>query len=172
MALGVTASTSPTTADPTASRRPRPRPGRLLALAATLLVCLAAGLLTGCETTQADRAAVLDSVNASRAAAGLAPVVENVTLDLKADRWAQHMRDVCEISHSVLREGAPANWKKLGENVGRGGTIQVVHDAYMNSPGHRANILDPAFNQMGAAAVWGDCNGARTVFTVHVFMKG
>ncbi len=61
---------------------------------------------------------------------------------------------------------------QLGENVGMGGSIDQIHVAYMNSPGHRANILDPAFNQIGTAAVWGTCNGMRTLFTVHVFMKG
>ena len=150
----------------------RSRSRGLLAIAAVLVTCLGSGLLTSCESTKPDRDEVIAAVNASRAEAGLSPLVENVILDLKADTWAQHMRNVCDISHSVLREGAPSNWHKLGENVGRGGTIAVVHDAYMKSPGHRANILDPAFNQMGAAAVWGTCNGAQTVFTVHVFMKG
>lgn len=142
------------------------------AVFALLALVLAGSFVSACESTQPDRAEVINSVNASRAAAGLPALVENVSLDMKADSWAQRMRDVCEISHSNLRDGAPANWRKLGENVGRGGTIAVVHDAYMNSPGHKANILDPAFNQMGAAAVWGECNGALTVFTVHVFMKG
>ena len=53
-----------------------------------------------------------------------------------------------------------------------GGSISQIHTAYMNSPGHRANILDPAYNQVGTAAVWGNCNGMRTLFTVQVFMKG
>lgn len=171
------ASGTPLLDSPETSHLPNTGPRRsrsrgFLAIAAILVACLGSGLLTSCESTKPDRDAVINAVNASRKAAGLAPLVENVTLDIKADSWAQHMRNVCDISHSVLREGAPANWKKLGENVGRGGTIAVVHDAYMNSPGHRANILDPAFNQMGAAAVWGNCKGARTVFTVHVFMKG
>ncbi len=165
--------TPPSTSDADQFSSParRPRSRVLVAFAAMLAVLLGSGLLTSCESTPADRAAVLNAVNASRAANGLAPVVENGILDLKADKWAQHMRDVCNISHSTLREGAPPNWRKLGENVGRGGTIEIIHDAYMNSPGHRANILDPAFNQMGVAAVWGDCDGMRTVFTVHVFMK-
>lgn len=149
----------------------RIRSRSLLTIAAMLAVLLGSGILAGCESTPVDRAAVIDAVNASRSANGLPALVENGILDLKADRWAQQMRDACEISHSTLRDGAPPNWRKLGENVGRGGAIEVVHEAYMNSPGHKANILDPAFNQMGAAAVWGDCAGARTVFTVHVFMK-
>ena len=141
---------------------------RLLALVAFLV---AAALLGACESTKPELDAVRHSVNASRAAAGLPPVAENIVLDVKADNWAQRMRNECRIWHSRLSDGAPSNWRKLGENVGMGGNIEQIHAAYMNSPGHRANVLDPSFTEMGTAAVWGNCNGYRTVFTVHVFMK-
>lgn len=137
---------------------------------AALIVAIAA--LTGCESTPADRNEVIAEINASRQAAGLKPLREHVTLDQKADAWARKLRDRCDLSHSKLSDGAPSEWLKLGENVGYGGTISQVHDAYMNSPGHRANILDPVFQWVGAAAVWGNCpDGTRRVFTVQVFMK-
>jgi uncharacterized protein YkwD len=140
-------------------------------LAALVAVLTLSGVLTSCETTDADRAAVINAINSSRAAARLAPLREHPDLNNKADAWARTMRDQCRIWHSRLSDGAPAGWQKLGENVGRGGTIQQVHVAYMNSAGHRRNILDPAFNHVGAGAVWGTCNGHRTVFTVQVFMR-
>ena len=134
------------------------------------IVC--AGFLAGCESTPADRNQVIADVNASRAAAGLPRLRENFTLDKKADDWAKHLRDVCDLSHSRLSDNAPNEWIKLGENVGYGGAIDQVHDAYMNSPGHRANILDPSYQSIGAAAVWGDCpDGSHRVFTVQEFMK-
>jgi len=128
------------------------------------------GVLTGCETTNADRAQVAALVNKSRTSAGLRALKLNPTLSLKADRWAQQMRTACKISHSRLATGAPSNWRKLGENVGEGSSIATVHTAYLNSPGHRANIMDRSFTEIGTAAVWGNCNGWRRVFTVHVFM--
>lgn len=150
-------------------RRAGRRAHRLLAVVvAVVAVC---GLTTGCESTQAERNQVIELVNQSRAANGLRPVTGNVTLDVKADKWAQKLRDSCSLSHSRLSDGAPSEWMKLGENVGYGGTITQIHDAYLNSPGHRANIMDPAYNSMGAAAVWGTCDGAPRVFTVQVFMK-
>ncbi|MGI9576572.1 MAG: CAP domain-containing protein [Microthrixaceae bacterium] len=145
--------------------------GRKQSLFAAIAFVLLAALLGACESTQAETNHVRAHVNASRAAAGLAPVSENQQLNLKADLWAQRMRNECRIWHSRLSDGAPSNWRKLGENVGMGGNIGQIHTAYMNSPGHRANVLDPSFTQMGTAAVWGNCNGYRTVFTVHVFMK-
>ncbi len=146
---------------------------RLLApLVAVVAALLLAGGLTSCESTAPDRDAVRNAINASRAAAGLPGLRENVTLDIKADKWAQTLRDNCRIWHSNLADGAPDEWRKLGENVGMGGSIDQIHVAYMNSPGHKANVLDRSFDQVGTAAVWGQCNGFRTVFTVHVFMKG
>lgn len=144
----------------------------MLTAAAVLAVTMLSGLMTACESNKGELDAVRASVNASRAAAGLPALRENVQLDVKADRWAQTLRNSCRIWHSNLADGAPREWRKLGENVGMGGTIDQIHVAYMNSPGHRANIMDPSFNQIGTAAVWGSCNGARTLFTVHVFMKG
>lgn len=136
-----------------------------------VVVLLTMAVLGACESNQAELNAVRDQVNASRAAAGLPALRENLVLDIKADRWAQGMRDQCRIWHSRLADGAPPNWRKLGENVGMGGNVGQIHDAYMNSPGHRANVLDPSFTEIGTAAVWGNCNGYRTLFTVHVFMK-
>lgn len=142
---------------------------RAVAAIATLFVL--AGASTACESTGEERDQVIALVNQSRSEAGLSTLRHNVTLDLKADAWAQKLRDSCSLSHSRLSDGAPRNWLKLGENVGYGGTIAQIHDAYLNSPGHRANIMDPAYNSMGAAAVWGDCDGQHRVFTVQVFMK-
>jgi uncharacterized protein YkwD len=150
------------------SRRARRVLGAVLAV---LAVVLLSGTLTSCESTKADRDAVRNYVNDSRARAGLPPLGENVNLDVKADEWAQTLRNACRIWHSNLADGAPSNWQKLGENVGMGGSIAQIHIAYMNSPGHRANILDPSYTAIGTAAVWGSCNGYSTVFTVQEFMR-
>jgi len=156
----------------TQTRRVTPSRRLLTSLVAVVAATLLSGALTSCESTGPERDAVRNAINASRAEAGLPGVRENVTLDIKADKWAQTLRDNCRIWHSNLADGAPKEWRKLGENVGMGGSIDQIHVAYMNSPGHKANVLDPSFNQVGTAAVWGQCNGYRTVFTVHVFMKG
>jgi uncharacterized protein YkwD len=126
---------------------------------------------TACESTDAERHEVITLVNLTRADNGLGVLAENAELDVKADAWAMKLRDACNLSHSRLADGAPDTWTKLGENVGYGGGIGVVHEAYLNSPGHRANILDPAYTSMGAAAVWGTCDGQHRVFTVQVFMR-
>ncbi len=148
------------------------RAGRLRTMSCVLLgAFMLIGLTAGCESTKEDTREVIRLVNQSRASAGLASLRENDALDRKADAWAAKLRDRCALSHSQLSDGAPDEWLKLGENVGFGGTIAQVHEAYLNSPGHRANIMDPSFNSMGGAAVYGTCDGQRRVFTVQVFMK-
>jgi len=169
--MPVTLPSKPNTAPASARTRSRRRRKVLGVVGVLLATFTLSGLLTACESTALDRAAVIDRINASRSENGLATLRENLTLDLKADAWAGRLRDECRIFHSNLADGAPQEWRKLGENVGRGGSNDQIHTAYLNSPGHRANILDPSFNQVGAGAVWGDCNGARTLFTVQVFMR-
>lgn len=142
---------------------------RLLVVGAIVGVLVSS--LTACETTNANRVEVLNLINQSRAEAGLPALQSNLQLDVKADKWAQQLRNECNLYHSTLSDGVTYDWRKLGENVGHGGDIAQIHAAYLNSPGHRANIMDPQFNYVGTAAVVGTCNGSTRVYTVQVFMK-
>jgi len=138
-------------------------------LTVTVALCLAGFLVTSCESTTADRKNLMAMVNQARTASGLAPLSDNLWLDLKADIWARHLRDVCSLSHTDLS----ARVAKQAENVGLGSAIATVHAAYMESAEHRSNILDPKFSQLGVAAVWGSCSdGTRRVFTVEEFTSG
>ena len=40
-------------------------------------------------------------------------------------------------------------WYQLGENVGVGGTVESLHNAFMNSPSHRSNVLYSKFRYVG-----------------------
>jgi len=42
-----------------------------------------------------------------------------------------------------------AHFTTIAENVGRGSDIPLIHQTWMNSPTHRANILDPNLNAIG-----------------------
>lgn len=44
------------------------------------------------------------------------------------------------------------NWVTLGENVGVGAEVASLHQAFMNSPAHKANIMLPKFNNVGVGA--------------------
>ena len=67
-----------------------------------------------------------------------------------ARRHSEQMASRGTIYHNNnLANEVGGNWTMLGENVGKGPSVDSIHDAFMNSPEHRANILRSGFNQMG-----------------------
>src|SRR5690606_38745741 len=44
--------------------------------------------------------------------------------------------------------------RRLGENVGRNGSIDGIHRAFMSSTGHRRNILNPDYDAVGVGVMW------------------
>ncbi len=87
----------------------------------------------------------------------------------KAQAWSDHMAGYQTLSHSNLTDGVgQLPWRKLGENVAVGYDLGAIQDAFMGSTGHRANILDPAFNY-SAVGVSGDWYGRYWV--VQEFMQ-
>lgn len=139
---GLAADTSAVSIAGTVSGRRR----RLVGLALGALAV--AGVAASCtpEVTEAQ-----DRLNADRIANGRAPLAFNLSLYLKAQAWSETLASEGRLRHSVLTDNNPNTgcYRKLGENVGFAGTIAGVQAAFMNSPGHRANILDPAYNTMG-----------------------
>ncbi len=134
---------------------------RRRALAALGLVLALGIFATACTSGEEDHATAL--VNQARSSNGESNLSSNVTLILTAQAWSQQLARNGTLSHrSPLSAGAPAGWSKLGENVGYGSSVDVVQEAFMNSPMHRANILDPAFNNVGLG-VTVDGNGRRWV---------
>ena len=55
--------------------------------------------------------------------------------------------------HSTSLGSLVTRWKTLGENVGYAGSVKKVHRAFMNSAGHRANILRSAYRHIGVGVV-------------------
>lgn len=105
--------------------------------------------------------------NALRSSRGLAPLNVNGTLTAKARAWAEHMAAVGGISHSNLPDGAPPEWQRLGENVGRGPSVASIHDALVASPEHYENLTDPGFQSIGVGVV----NANGTFYVSEVFME-
>jgi uncharacterized protein YkwD len=48
---------------------------------------------------------------------------------------------------------AKINYLAAGENLAFAPTVVVAHDGLMDSPGHRANILNPAYGRAGIGAL-------------------
>jgi uncharacterized protein YkwD len=101
-------------------------------------------------------------INAERRAAGVKPV-----------RFAPRLRSVGRHTSRSIARGAPfrhgpLSWgrgRHVGQNLGWTGNAPVAMEMMMASPGHRANVLRPAWRGMGVGAAH-DCRG-RIVFTVN-----
>lgn len=115
----------------------------------------------------ADASSFVDSVNAARSASGLAPLKVDTTMASAAEGWAIWMAENDSLQHAGdIVVGAPADWTKVGENVGRGGSVNSVWNAFMASPNHAANVLDPAYTRIGVGVVW---TNDGMLYTTHRF---
>ncbi|MEU1920564.1 CAP domain-containing protein [Streptomyces albogriseolus] len=103
-------------------------------------------------------ARVVELVNAERAEAGCAPVTANSTLNTAAQRHSEDMASTGTMSHTGSDGSDPGEritragyaWSTYGENVAYGySTPEQVMQGWMTSPGHKANILNCSFKEIG-----------------------
>ncbi|NEA14911.1 CAP domain-containing protein, partial [Streptomyces halstedii] len=101
---------------------------------------------------------VVALVNAERAKEGCGAVSGNSLLATAASRHSADMADRDYFSHTSPDGTDPGDritaagyrWSTYGENIAKGQTTPAaVMEAWMNSPGHRANILNCAFKELG-----------------------
>lgn len=130
--------------------------GALFAVMTLLTACLNSG------QTQ-----TLDALNADRRAYGRKTLATQYDAQKKAQAWAEKLARENKLYHSTLSSGIGVRWCALGENVGYGSSVSAIEKAYMNSSGHRANILNTTWNGVGVGYAK---NGSR-VFTVQFFIK-
>src|SRR5207302_1519872 len=94
----------------------------------------------------------LSLLNGLRASVGVAPVGVDPRLVSVAQGWSDHMASTQTLEHNPnLVAQAPGGWDLLGENVGYGPTVQGLHDAFVNSPHHYENMVEPTYNAVGIA---------------------
>jgi len=101
-------------------------------------------------------------VNHERMKNGLKPLALNADLSLLARKKSKDMLDKNYFDHKSPAYGSPADmlskagfkWKNVGENIAFGQkTAAEVMEAWMKSPGHRANILNTNYEQIGIGFV-------------------
>ncbi|MFG2713810.1 CAP domain-containing protein [Streptomyces goshikiensis] len=112
----------------------------------------------------AEEAAVLTLVNQERAQAGCGPVRANPPLATLAAAFSKDMAVRGFFDHTDPDGNTP--WVRAqnagigglgGENIARGqGDAEAVMKAWMNSPGHKANILNCEFRTLGVGAYFAD----------------
>lgn len=108
-------------------------------------------------------------VSEARLAAGRSPVVRDPEAERIAQDWAEEMARTDDFRHNPRLGGLlSAPWFANGENIAWGYTSEAaVHQAWMDSPGHRRNIEDPRYTALGVGLAAG-AGGRR--YWVEVFV--
>lgn len=160
------------------SRRLRRRFGVVAAVATALALTLtgvavpavaAVSTNTSCTsmTLEQARARILADVNAARATAGVAALTSNPFMDDVAATWSQAQASAAGMSHNPdYSKQIPPGWTSASENVAYGYPVTGVMTAWMNSDGHRANILRAASTHIGIGVA---CSAAGSPYYTQVF---
>lgn len=124
---------------------------------------------------------IVKYTNIERTKRGLKPLVLQPTLRNSSLKKVDDMLDRQYFEHvspqgisvaDIVRD-AGYQFEIVAENLALGdfGTDQKLVQAWMNSPTHRANILNPRFTEIGVAAANGDFKGERQWLFVQHFGK-
>jgi len=107
------------------------------------------------------REQVVDNTNRLRLVYGLHPLRMSWKLNQGAQDHSTWMARTLTFEHSTDLVAQMNryfdSWNEAGENIGVfGGDLSELLTALRQSPGHRRNMLKPAYRQMGVGAVWGE----------------
>ncbi len=143
----------------------------VLAVAVTAAAGVAAPGAAGAASTPADEAVFLTKINGLRASVGLAALSSDAALAATSCTWNDQLIVANALSHDPNLSAAIAsvepNWRKGGENVGMGGTVDSLFDAFVASPGHYQNLVDPQYSRVGICAAR---SPSGKLFTTHRFL--
>lgn len=134
------------------------------AVAAAVLVLT--GMTPALADSASDEQRFVELINSERRSAGAGPLEVHPDLVEGARRHAERMAAEGRIFHNQNLGDVTDGWNLLGENVGRGGNIETLHQAFMDSPGHRDNLLNPVYDLVGIGVVWSE----GIPYVVEVFM--
>lgn len=109
----------------------------------------------------ADEKEVFDLINAKRTAAGFSALKVDTELQNVARAKAEDMVENNYFSHTSPTYGSPfdmmksfgVSYKTAGENIAGNSSNTGAVNAWMNSEGHKANILNSGYNYTGVAVV-------------------
>jgi uncharacterized protein YkwD len=147
-------------------------------VARLLTIIVSLFLIAGCgddagECASEEACAVIDLVNEERENAGAPPLEYHPALEEAAQLHAEDMHAQNYFSHTSLdgrnfavrASEAGYDGNPRGENIAAGQqTPEAVMQSWMSSPGHRTNILNPDFTEIGVGfeeGLWVQVFGSR-----------
>ena len=145
----------------------------------------------GTQTLSAEESQILAAVNVARsqartcgttAYAATTPLTWNPLLAKAAKGHSQDLADTNftadpnnpDLMHTGSNGSTPqqrieaagyTNWTTSGENFAAGYDVSQVVDAWLDSPGHCMNIMNPRFRELGVGYVYSDSARYHTYYT-------
>ena len=134
---------------------------------------------------------LLELINAERAKVGAQPLAFDGHLNDSAERHSQWMIDADVFSHTGVNGSTSTDrmkaagfvfsgswasaeniaWASLRGPSGYEDEVQLLHTNLMNSPGHRANLLNPEYREIGIGFEVGEFQGWQAAFVTENFAK-
>ncbi|HUD10902.1 MAG TPA: CvpA family protein [Candidatus Saccharimonadia bacterium] len=121
------------------------------------------GYTTTGTVDPADEAAMLIELNHERTSRGIAPLALNIkaravarahSVDMFAKGYFSHINNAGQNPFDRMKAGG-VQFGAAGENLALAPTLQLAETGLMNSPPHRANILDPVYRSVGIGIING-----------------
>lgn len=133
-----------------------------------VVVLILAATLVPAPASAAPADDISGLINQARWANGQAGLIRNPEMDQVAADWAAQMAASGTMAHNPdYSTQIPAGWSAAAENVAQGyPTGAAMHDGWMGSPGHRANILGD-YTDVGIAFL----SSGGTTWGVEVFAR-
>ncbi|HEX7150082.1 MAG TPA: CAP domain-containing protein [Thermoanaerobaculia bacterium] len=137
----------------------------------TLLAVVLFAVAPSLMAAEITRESVLAEMNKYRLAHRLPPLRSEVRLTNASDDRMRDMEELAYWSHVSPDGRAPFVWMKhrgyefqfAGENLASGfETVEVLVQSWMESEGHRANILSPSYQEVGISIIEGSTLGRAT----------
>lgn len=161
----------------------RPKSLTTYIIVALLVKFSVTGFLFTAYPSEAELSAIVSAnmislMNQSRIEAGVNPLTHSATLASFAKLKGQDMVDRDYFAHDTPEGKRPWEWINradydyvyAGENLAMDFiTAEVVHAAFLKSPTHRKNILNPKYTEAGIAVLHGELDGRQTTLLVEFF---
>ena len=122
----------------------------LLTLVSLLAVSMALMVVPSTAASAAgEEADFVNRLNALRNSVGLPSLAVYGDLVSVARTHSQRMGSQNLLYHNPSLTVEVTNWQSVGENVGYGGSVADIFNAFVNSPAHRANMVSGVYTQVG-----------------------
>ncbi|MDQ3422805.1 MAG: CAP domain-containing protein, partial [Actinomycetota bacterium] len=139
--------------------------GLLSLLAVTVALLLVPSTAASAAGEEGD---FVNRLNALRTSRGLAPLAVYGDLTSIARAHSQRMGEQNSLYHNPNLTTEVTNWQSVGENVGYGGSVVDIQNAFVASPPHLANQVNTTYTQVGIGT-WVAPTGR--IWVTQVFRK-